>query len=54
MANVPTFEEVGLVLILIEKIFNAVYIINVRTLEKSDLVIILPVQEHREDIGVVI
>ena len=54
MINVPTLEEIGLVLILIEKIINAVYVINVRTLEKSGLVIILPVQEHREDIGVVV
>ena len=52
--NIPTLEEIGLVLILIEKIINAVYSITVRILEKSDLEIILPVQEHREDTGVVI
>ena len=54
MINVPTLEEIGLVLILIEKIINAVYSITVRILEKSDLEIILPVQEHTEDTGVVI
>ena len=54
MINVPTLEEIGLVLILIEKIINAIYSITVRILEKSDLEIILPVQEHREDTGVVI
>lgn len=54
MINVSTLEEIGLVLILIEKIINAVYILNTRTCEKSCLVIILPVQEHREDIEVVI
>lgn len=54
MINVPTLEEIGLVLILIEKIINAVYSITVRILEKSNLEIILPVQEHREDTGVVI
>ena len=53
MINVPTLEEIGLVLILIEKIINAVYSITVRILEKSDLEIILPVQEHRTDTGVI-
>lgn len=54
MITVPTLEEKVLVLILIEKIMNAVYTINIHTLEKSGLVNILPVQEHKEDIGVVV